>query len=119
MGGESKTSQTQSSTTNPWEPAQPALQGMLSQIQTGLGNTGLTGNETGAINSMVNNAGSASQFAPQIQDFAKSLFAGGGAMDQAGAVGQNLTDYNRRLGATADGSMIGANSGLKPYLDTI
>jgi hypothetical protein len=119
MDGKSKTEQTQSSTTNPWEPAQPALQGMLSQIQTGLGNTGLTGNETGAINSMVQNAGNASQFAPQITDFAKTLLGGGGATDQAGAVGQNLADYNRRLGATADGANIGANSGLRPYLDTI
>ncbi len=119
MGGESKQTQTQNSTTNPWEPAQPALQGMLSQIQTGLGNTGLTGNETGAINSMVSNAGQASQFAPQIQSFAQNLLSGGGAMDQSGAVNQNMADYQRRLGATADGSMIGGNSGLKPYLDTI
>ena len=119
MGGESKQSQTQNSTTNPWAPAQPALQGMLSQIQSGLGNTGLTGNETGAINSMVQNAGQASQFAPQIQSFAQNLLNGGGATDQVGNINQGLADYQRRLGATADGGMMGGNSGLKPYLDTI
>lgn len=119
MGGESKQETTQQSQTNPWEPAQPALKGILSQLQTGLGNTGLTGNETGALNSMVQNAGQASQFAPQIQDLAKNLLGGGGAMDQAGNVNQNLADYQRRLGATADGANIGGNSGLQPYLDTI
>jgi len=119
MGGESKQTQTQSSTTNPWEPAQGALRGMLGQIQSGLGNTGLTGNETGALNSMVQNAGQASQFAPQIQSFAQTLLNGGGAMDQTGNINQGLADYQRRLGATADGGMMGGNSGLKPYLDTI
>lgn len=119
MGGESKQETTQQSTTNPWAPAQPALQGILGQIGTGLGNTGLTGNETGALNSMVQNAGQASQFAPQIQDLAKNLLGGGGAMDQAGNVNQNLADYQRRLSPMANGGMIGGNSGLQPYLDTI
>jgi len=119
MGGESKQETTQQSTTNPWEPAQPALKGILSQVQTGLGNTNLTGNETGAINSMVQNAGQASQFAPQIQELAKTLLAGGGATDQTAAVNKNYEDYQRRLGATADGANIGGNSGLMPYLDTI
>jgi hypothetical protein len=84
-----------------------------------LNNTGLTGAETGAIDTLQANAGNASQFAPQITDFAKTLFAGGGATDQAGAVNQNFQDYQRRLAPTADGSNIGANSGLRPYLDTI
>lgn len=119
MGGESKQSQTQNSTTNPWAPAQPALQGILGQLQGNLGNTALTGAETGALNTLQQNAGTASQFAPQIQGFAKDLLGGGGAMDQAGNVNQNLADYQRRLGTTADGGNIGGNSGLQPYLDTI
>jgi hypothetical protein len=32
MGGESKSTQTQNSTTNPWEAAQPALTGILGQV---------------------------------------------------------------------------------------
>ena len=107
MGGESKKEETQSSTTNPWEPAQPALQGMLGQIQTGLGNTALNSNETGAINTMVANAGTASQFAPQIADYAKNLLGGGGAMNEAGRVNQNYQDYAKRHSPTADGGMIG------------
>jgi len=93
MGGESKQTQTQNSTTAPWEAAQPALTGILSQVNQGLGNTALNANETGAIDSMVKNAGTASQFAPQIADFAKTLLGGGGATDQAGNVNANYQRY--------------------------
>ena len=82
MGGESKQTQTQNSTTNPWEPAQPALQGILGQLTSNLNNTGLTGAETGAINTLQQNAGNASQFAPQITDFAKNLLSGGGRCER-------------------------------------
>lgn len=93
MGGDSKTEQTQSSTTQPWTAAQPALTGILSQIQSGLGNTGLTGAETGAINTLENNAGTASQFAPAIGNYATTLLKGGGATDQAGNVNANYQRY--------------------------
>ena len=111
MGGESKQTQTQNSTTAPWSAAQPALQGILSQVQAGLGKTALTGNETGAIDSMVKNAGQASQFAPQIQDFAKTLFGGGGATDQAGSVNAN---YDRYVAQT---NPLASNTNYNP-LDT-
>jgi hypothetical protein len=50
MGGDSKSSQTQSSTTAPWQDAQPALGGILGQVNSGLGNTGVTGAENNALN---------------------------------------------------------------------
>jgi len=109
MGGESKQSQTQSSTTQPWAEAQPALQGILSQLTGNLGKTGLTGAETGAIDTLSANAGTASQFAPQITDFAKSLLAGGGATDQAGAVNQN---YQRYVDQT---NPLASNTNYNPY----
>jgi hypothetical protein len=93
MGGATKTENSQSSTTAPWQAAQPALQGILGQIGTGLNNTGLTGTETGAINQLEQNAGQAGQFAPQIADYAKTLLAGGGATDQAGNVNANYQRY--------------------------
>lgn len=93
MGGESKTSQTQSSTTAPWEAAQPALQGILSQLGLGLNKTALTAAETGAINQIEQNAGQAGQFAPQIKQFATDLFNGGGATDQAGNINANYQRY--------------------------
>ena len=62
MGGTSTQSQQQSqnstantsqnSTTAPWAAAQPALQGILSQLQGNLGNTGLTSGESSAISSL-------------------------------------------------------------------
>ena len=120
MGGESKTSSTQSSTTAPWAEAQPALQGILSQLTGNLSNTGVTGAESGALSTLVNNGNTAtSNYAPQIADFAKTLLSGGGATDQAGNVNQGYQDYVKRLSATADGGMIGQNSGLQPYLDTL
>jgi hypothetical protein len=119
MGGESKQTQTQNSVSEPWKDAQPMLQGILGQINSGLGNTALTGAETGALNTISANAAGGNPYAPQIGANATELLSGGGATNQTGAVNQNYQDYQRRLGATADGSNIGANSGLQPYLDTL
>lgn len=109
MGGQSSTSQTQSSTTNPWAPAQPALNGILGQVNNGLSNTGLTGQETGAINTLEQNAGTASQYAPQIQSYATNLLNGGGATDQAGAVNQNYKNYYNQTNPLA------SNTNYNPY----
>jgi len=121
MGGKSTSEQTtnQSSTTNPWAPAQPALQGMLSQLQAGLSGTGVTGAENNALNTITANAGNASQFAPQIGNLIGDLLNGGGAGAQSGNINQAYQDYQRRLNPIADGTQIGQNSGLRPYLDTI
>src|SRR5574343_1812633 len=92
--GSSKQTTTQNSTTAPWAEAQPALQGILSQLQGNLNNTGVTGAESGALTSLVNNANNySSTYTPQITDFAKSLLSGGGATDQAGNVNQNYQRY--------------------------
>src|SRR5437868_2833193 len=94
MGGESKSTQTQNSTTNPWEQAQPALTGILGQVQGNLGNTALTNPEAGALNTSVANANNyASQYGGQIGGYAQNLLNGGGAMDQAGNVDQNYQRY--------------------------
>jgi hypothetical protein len=109
MGGESKSTSTQSSTTAPWQAAQPALQGILSQLQTGLGNTGLTGAETGAINTLEGNAANAGQYAPAISNYATSLLGGGGATDQAGNVNQNYQNYYNQTNPLA------GNTNYNPY----
>lgn len=119
MGGTSTSQQKQQSETNPYAPAIPALNGILGQLQGNLSNTGVTANENSALNSIVANAGNASQFSPQISSYANELLAGGGANAQAGNINQNYLDYQRRLNPTADGVNIGGNSALKPYLDTL
>lgn len=110
MGGTSKTTQTQSSTTAPWEAAQPTLQGILGQLQGNLGNTGVTGAETGALNTIVNNSNDGSAtYAPMIADYAKNLLQGGGATDQAGNVNAN---YQRYVDQT---SPLASNTNYNPY----
>lgn len=119
MGGESKTSQTQSSTTAPWQAAQPALTGILDKLNPMIANSGPSSAQTSALNQIESNAGSANQFVQPIMDYAKNLLNGGGATDQAGNINQNYQNYQKSLSPFANGSMVGANSGLQPYLDTI
>lgn len=119
MGGESKTSQTQESSTNPWAPATPALTGILSQLQGQLGNTGLTSNENTALNTLTSNAQQGNPYASQISSFAQNLLNGGGATDQNGAISSGLKTYQDQLTPYANGSMVGNNPALKAQLDTI
>lgn len=119
MGGETKQSTTQNSTTAPWLAAQPALQGILGQVNSGLGNTGLTGQESGALNTLESNAGQASQFAPAITNFANNLLSGGGANAQAGNIQNGLSTFQDQLTPFANGSMVGNNPALQAQLDTI
>ena len=110
MGGTSKSSTTQQSTTAPWETAQPALQGILSQLTGNLGNTGVTGAESGALSTLVNNSNNGSAtYAPMVADYAKSLLQGGGATDQAGNVNQN---YQRYVDQT---NPLASNTNYNPY----
>jgi hypothetical protein len=121
MGGKSTSSstQTQDSTTAPWMPTQPLLEGIVGRLSNGLASTGLSNAESGALNTTEANAGSYGLFGPMITDTVKSLLDGGGAMDQAPKLQSNLDAYKAALAPFANGSMVGANSGLKPYLDTI
>jgi hypothetical protein len=110
MGGKSEQTQTQQSTTQPWLEAQPALKGILGQLQGNLGNTGVTGAESAALNSGINNAqGFAERFAPQISSFAQTLLNGGGATDQAGAVNANYQRYQDQTNPLA------SNTNYDPY----
>ena len=110
MGGTSKSSTTQNSTTAPWAEAQPALQGILSQLQGNLNNTGVTGAESGALTQLVNNGVNASNtYTQPISDYAKSLLSGGGATDQVGNVNQN---YQRFVDQT---NPIASNTNYNPY----
>ncbi len=110
MGGTSKTEQTQSSTTAPWQEAQPALQGILGQLQGNLGNTGVTGDETNALRGLESNGYTAAgTYAPQIADYAKTLFSGGGATDQSGNVNANYQRYQDQTNPLA------SNTNYNPY----
>ncbi len=110
MGGESKQSTTQSSTTAPWEAAQPQLQGILSQLSGNLGNTGVTGDESNALRGIESNGYTAAgTYAPQINSYASSLLSGGGATDQAGNVNANYQRYQDQTNPLA------SNTNYNPY----
>ena len=98
MGGESKQETTQQSQTQPWSPAQPFLNNVLTQLQGGLSNTGVTSGENGALNTIVQNANnSATKYAPLVDNYATTLLNGGGATAQSG----NVRDaYDAYLKAT-------------------
>jgi hypothetical protein len=121
MGGKStsNSTQTQNSTTDPWAPTQPLLEGIIGRLNGGLANTGLTNAENGALNTSEVNAGNYSQYSPMISDTIRSLLGGGGAMDQAPAIQSTYDAFKTALTPYASSSMVGANSALKPQLQTI
>lgn len=104
MGGTSSSQQQQQSTTNPWAPAQPALQGILGQLQGNLSNTGVTAGESNALDAIVNNSNN-----PAISNYTTSLLNGGGALNQAGAVNQNYQNYYNATNPLA------SNTNYNPY----
>ena len=119
MGGQSSSTQTQQSQTAPWQAAQPMLQSILGQIGTGLGNTGLTAAETGALNTLQSNASQGNPYAGQIGGYAQSLLNGGSANAEASNVQGNLGSFQSQLSPYANGSMIGNNPALAAQLAQI
>lgn len=109
MSGESKQTTQQQSTTEPWQPAQGLLTGILGQLQGGLGSTGITGAETNALNTVVNNGNNTASFAPTVQNYATSLLNGGGALDQTGNINAN---YQRYVDQT---NPLASNTNYNPY----
>src|SRR5207237_4805646 len=89
------------------------------QLGTGLNNTGLTAAETGALNTLQNNASQGNPYSGQIGGYAQSLLNGGGANAQAGNVQNNLDAFQGRLAPYASGSMIGNNPALAAQLAQI
>lgn len=110
MDGTSKSETTQSSTTAPWAPTQGLLGNIINQLGTASGNTGLTGAQSGALGTLENNSNAiSSQFGPQASNYAQSLFNGGGALNQAGAVNQNYQNYYNQTNPLA------SNTDYNPY----
>ena len=102
MGGESKQVQTQQSTTQPWAQAQPMLQGLLGKLQGQVDSAGLSPTATGAIDQLQANAQAGNPYSNLLSGLTTKLLNGGGATDQAGVIGQNLTDFQGRMTPYAD-----------------
>ncbi len=84
MSGKSETKQ--QSTTEPWRPAQPALNSILGQLQGLIPNSGLTSGMQSAIGQLESNAQQGNPFAGQIGGVVGNLLNGGGATAQAPAI---------------------------------
>jgi len=94
MGSSSQQSQTtQQSTTAPNAAAMPTVNGLLSQLNPLIANSGFNPTESGAIDQLTANAQAGNPYAPQIGANATSLLSGGGALNQAPALTQNLQNY--------------------------
>lgn len=99
MPGGTKQTQTtnQSETRNPYGPTIGPLSEVVGQAAGQLGNTGINPTENAAFGTLASNAQAGNPFASGISDYATSALAGGGANNQAGAISQNLSNYNGAL----------------------
>ncbi len=116
MGGTSKSTQTQQSTStqNPWDQAMPAIQGILGGIGSQIGNYGPTGAEQGALNTIQQNAQGAQNYGGQATNLANDMMSGGGILNKAYA------DYQRQLSPIANQNNDPMQApGMQALLDTI
>lgn len=119
MGGQSTTSQTQQSTTAPWQAAQPDLTSILGQLNPLIQNSGLTPTESGAINQLSQNASQGNPFTGQITGLAGNLLNGGNATAQAPNLQSGLSTLQSQLTPFANGSQVGNDPALQAQLAQI
>lgn len=119
MGGNNTTQQQQSqkstSTSNPYAPAQPLLQNIISTLQ-GQG-TSPTTNQTTAAGNLV----SAANGIPNLSGAETGVTTGMLNGDPTGLLKSGNTDLTNRLSATANGDNINpmTNPAIRGWLDTI
>jgi hypothetical protein len=106
MGGSPTTTQNtqQQSTTNPWAPAAPVLNGILGQLGGAVGNAGLSPDETAAFGQLTANAQAGNPYAPAIGNTANTLLAGGGP-DRSGYLANAYGTLQNQLTPWASGAM--------------
>lgn len=101
MGGESKQTTTQSSQTEPWKAAQPALQGILGQLNGLIPNSGLSSTASGALDQLQQSANQGNPYAGQIDAYTQNLLNGGGANAQAGNIQSGFDTYKAQVNPLA------------------
>lgn len=117
MGGSSKTTQTtnQTTKTDPWAPAQPMLHDIIGQLGSHIQNTGMTGTETGALDTLAANAAQGNTYAPQIGQLATDLLGGG--PDYSGRVNAAFDELRGNLMPFASGANLDPSS--NPYYQVV
>lgn len=101
MGGKSEQTTTQSSQTAPWAAAQPALQGILGQLNGLIPNSGLSSTASGALDQLQQSANQGNPYAGQIDAYTQNLLNGGGANAQAGNIQSGFDAYKAQVNPLA------------------
>lgn len=107
---ESSSNTSSSSTTRPGAMTAPTVQGIASQLNPLIANSGLTPTQSSAIDQLTKNAQAGNLFAPQITSNATNLLNGGGATSQNGALTGNLNTLNSTLAPYTDPNYSTVNS---------
>lgn len=97
----SNSNTTQQSTTAPGAMTAPTVQGITSQLNPLIANSGITPTQQQAITQLTNNGMAGDQFAPAIANSATNLLNGGGATSQNGNLTGNLSTLQSQLGNIA------------------
>jgi hypothetical protein len=120
MGGTSKTTQTQTSSLAPYDPAKSSLDGLLGALGGMVPGAGsLNAGQSDAINRVLANSKGQPDYSGAISRGTLGLLNGGGAQNNDDAIRANLGLLNTNIGATASGANIGNNPALKAQLDQI
>lgn len=109
MGGKSEQTTQQQSQTEPWKAAQPALTGILGQLNNLIPNSGLSGTSQDAITQLQQNAQAGNPYASQISSLTTNLLNGGGSTAQNGAISGAYDAYKAQTNPLA------SNIDYNPY----
>jgi hypothetical protein len=117
------TQQSQSSTTNPYAPAQPLVNSLISQY--GSLNPGLTANQGGALTNLNNSVSNLPNFGDTATSGVNSIFGNANSAPQVGMLNNAYSTLQGNLGATASGANLdpystpGFGDALKTAMDDI
>ena len=122
MGGKSTSEQTSQQKTeqNPWAPTIPGLTSLTNAATAQIGNAGQPSSaQTGALNTLQQNANQGNPYAPQIGMLANNMLGGG--TDRTGVAQSGYDQYQKQLQPFANGDYVdpSKNPALQGYLSTI
>lgn len=100
--GDSSSQTTTQSQTGVGAPAQGEIQGLLSNLTSLEGNTGLTAGQSGAISQLTNIGAAGNPYAAGTTGAVNSLLAGGNATSQNGNLSSNLANYTQGMSTYTD-----------------
>jgi hypothetical protein len=101
---------TQSQTTAPGDMTKGTVEGIIGQLNPLIASSGLTPDQTNAINELKANAAKGNPYASAVGANATDLLNGGGATNQNGALTDNLATLKSTLGQYTDPNYSTINS---------